>query len=491
MASAARGARLALTGWIGAQAISFVAYIVLAHLVSPRGFGEFVAGSVFINFGMLFAESGMLSALINRRDRIDEAASNAFFALIVSGLLMSGLALVASPLIGIYFRGGQASQIAAAMSGWLFLRALTIVPDALLQRRLSFARRALIDPLGALVFGVVAIVACAAGDGAWGLVIGTYASEVVEVSSTWGFARFRPRLRHASIPLWRELAAFARPVLQSEILRRIAGQLDILMLGRFSGASALGQYRNGLRLAQQPIAAFVDVGGHVLLPTLARMSQDPRAVRTVVQRVLGLASTVSVPISLASIPLGVPAAVLTLGHEWRGSGHAIAGLWGLLLGGTISSVVAESLKASNRPDLLVRMHGLGLAVTAASVCGAAIPFGLIGVATAISVSQCVIAIYGYALLVPVLSLSWRDLAAEMSRPLVASGAMVAAMFGFAALVTPLDHSELPAVALTVAEALCGGLVYAALLLQIDSRRRNDLREFMRSRLGLLQRAELG
>ena len=200
--------------------------------------------------------------------------------------------------------------------------------------------------------------------------------------------------------MWREIAAFARPVLGSEILRRIASQMDVIMLGRFSGAGTLGQYRNGFRLAAQPAQAFVDVGAYVLLPTLAHISGERRRLGSVVRRVYGVALAGAVPVSLAMIPLGVPIAVLFLGPEWRPAGHAIAALWGLLLGGMVSSVAAESSKAVGRPGLLVRIHTVNLVVTAVLVIATAIPFGLIGVASAVSASQVLVGLYAFGLLAP-------------------------------------------------------------------------------------------
>ncbi|MFL5863039.1 MAG: oligosaccharide flippase family protein [Solirubrobacteraceae bacterium] len=471
---ATRGARLALIGWGASQGLTFAAYIVLAHVISPHTFGTFTAGSILITFGILFAESGTMSALISRRDNIEAAASTAFFSLLAGGILLSLLTLAVSPLVGRFFRNPAAGSVAAALAGWLLLRAMTIVPDALLQRRFSYARRVAVDPLGAIAFAGVSIAACAAGAGIWGLVAGTYASEVVEVAAAWGFARFRPRWNLASMEMWRELAVFARPVLGSEILRRIASQMDVIMLGRFTSAATLGQYRNGYRLAAQPDQAFVDVGAYVLLPTLSHISRDAPRLSSAVRRIYGLSLAVAVPVSLATIPLGVPIAVLFLGEEWRPAGHAIAALWGLLLGGAIASVAAESSKAVGRPGLLVRIHGLNLGVTAVLVVATAIPFGLIGVASAVSVSQVLVGLYAFRQVGPHVGMRWRDLGVELASPLVASGAMIATMVVFAMAFDTLGHGVAVGFALTGGQMVLGGLVYVAALAFIDPRRRADL-----------------
>ena len=63
-------------------------YIVLARLATPEEFGQFAAASIVVNVGLLFTESGMLAALIHRRDRIEAAASTAVVSTALGGLTL-------------------------------------------------------------------------------------------------------------------------------------------------------------------------------------------------------------------------------------------------------------------------------------------------------------------------------------------------------------------------------------------------------------------
>ncbi len=476
--TAVRGARLALFGWASAQGITFIAYIVLARLATPADFGEFAAATVVVGVGNLIAESGTMAALINRRDRIEEAASTAFFSLVAGGFLLTLGALTLAPLVGLFYHSSQIGVLSAALSASVLIRMLTIVPDALLQRRLSFARRVAVDPLGSIAFAAVAIAACARGAGPWGLIAGTYASLGLQVILAWAFARKRPRWREASLAMWHELAAFGRPVLGSEILRFIAGQLDALTLGRFVGAAALGQYRNGLRLAQQPSNAFINVGAYVLLPTLARMSDQRDRLTAAVRHVFDLTFVVAQPMSVAMIPLGVPMAVLALGERWRTAGHVIAGLSFMLLGLATSAIVAEVVKAIGQPKLLVRMHAFSLTVTAALVIASGIRYGPLGVAIAMSLSACISAVYNVRILTGELELAGRELGRALAGPAVASAIMLAAMVLFSSSVDPLSHSEAAGVALTCAQAGIGLIVYLSALMIVDRQRRHDARSLL-------------
>jgi PST family polysaccharide transporter len=141
-----RGAGLAASGQALTGLLSLGSYFVLARLATPAAFGELAAGSIVVGIGLLVSESGMLGAIVQRQDRVDEAASTAFFATLLSGIALALVAALVAPLVGAFFHSGTITAVAAVLSGTIVLRQLTIVPDALLQRRFSFLRRVVLDP---------------------------------------------------------------------------------------------------------------------------------------------------------------------------------------------------------------------------------------------------------------------------------------------------------------------------------------------------------
>lgn len=464
-----------MAGYALSRGMMFGVYLVLARLVSPADFGHFAAASVITGVGALFVEGGMMSALIRQPDQQPEAASTAFFSLLLAGILTTAGAVAVAPLVGDFFRSSQVTALSATLSGVLFVQALTIIPDTLLQKRMSFKRRVAVDPLGAAAFCAASIVAAANGAGAWALVLGTYAAMLVELVAAWLFAGFLPRRRLASISMWRELASFARPVLGANILSKIATQLDVVLLGRLQGASVLGQYKNGFRIAQQPADAFVNTGSYVLLPALVRLAPEPQRLAAATRQLLDLVAAVVLPASLMLLPLGEPLAVLLLGSRWRPAGHVISALCGLLVARVTLSVTSEVLKAVGRPRLLVRMHLMSLLTMAMFVGATAAPFGLVGVGIAVSASQCVTAAYMLRYAVTLTGLDWSDLRGAAGGPLLATSAMLLAMFAFSVAASPLAHPLPLAWGLVTAETIIGGGVYVAVLLAIDRSRRQRAR----------------
>src|SRR3954454_5034770 len=184
-ARALRGSALAFGGYGLTQVLNFVAYAALARVVTPHDFGLYAAGAVISGVAMLFAESGMLAALITRVDRLEEAHKTAPAGNVVSGVGLVALSVAVSPLVGLAFGNKQVGVVSAALSGVLLIRAMSIVPDALLQRRLSFARRLLGDPLGVVAFGITGIAIVLGGAGVWAVVAASYAAMIVRTVLVW------------------------------------------------------------------------------------------------------------------------------------------------------------------------------------------------------------------------------------------------------------------------------------------------------------------
>lgn len=390
----ARGVGMAGLGYVAAQVLTLGFYLVLARLITPHEFGVFTAGSLFATFGALFTESGMMAALIHRKDRLEEAAATAVLATFAGGIAFSLASVAASPLLGLLFHDHRATEIGAAMSGVLLIRSVIVVPEALLQRRFSFLRRMVIQPVGVIALGATAIIAASNGLGAWSMVIGYYAAALIDAMLSWVLVRWRPDFRKASFGMYRELVGYGRHVLASIMVLRLNEQIPVILLGRFVGSNPLGQYRYAERMSSTSLLVVIQSASYVLFPALSRITDDRERFRQACLRSLRLMCAVAFPLGLILVPLGVPLAVIVFGEVWKDSGYATMALAGIPVGGAIVGFATEVVKADGKPQVLVNLQGVMLVVTAVAAV-ALLWMGLIGIAIATSIGA--LAAGGYAL----------------------------------------------------------------------------------------------
>lgn len=465
-----RGVGISGLGYLGTQILTLGVFLVLARLATPTDFGELAAGSILVSVGILFTESGMSSALIHRPDRVDEAAATATVSTFTAGVVLSLVALALSPVVGIVFDSDTVAKVAAATSGLLLLRTIPLVPTALLQRKFSFVRRVIVEPLGVVVFAVTAIIATANDMGVWGLVLGYYAQAVSDVILSWWLAHWRPKLRLASFSMWRELIAYGRHVFVASAVIRGANELPVLLIGRYVGTAPLGQYRYASRLATTPLAAMLAAASYVLFPAFARIADDPARFRHAFVRSLRWVSLLGIPIGLILIPLGEPLATLVFGRQWEEAGRAAAALALFPAAGALGSVVAESFQALGRPQLLTKMHAIE-AVIGGGAMLALLPFDLIGICIGVSIGVLAGACYALLRIRSLIGISGREIGAEILPPILAALAMVVALVPLEHLVlNAADRSVAVGLGLVTLELAAGGLVYLlALRVLVPSR----------------------
>jgi O-antigen/teichoic acid export membrane protein len=440
---------------------------VLARLAAPQVFGVFAAGSLIVGTGTILVESGMLAAVIHRRDRLEETLHTAFVATVLGGVGLTALALAASPLVGALFSSRQIGLVAAAMSGTLFLTAGTVVPDAILQRRFSFLRRVVVDPLGVIAFGIVGIATLAAGLGVWGLVAASYASQLTQIVAAWGASGFRPDVRRASFGLWRELAGYGRHVLAGAFIDHVSLAVNTFLLGRFVNTGALGQYRYAARFAILPHELAVTAGSYVLFPAFARIAVERERLERAFRRSLRWMLTGVVPVSLLLLPLGQPLVVLLLGERWRPAGVTLAIL--CLASGprVLGSVSGESLKAAGRPDVLPPLHLLE-AVLSIGLMVALLPLGLGGIAAGVVTASIVADATALVTATRVQRFHAKAIAAIVWPPYVSGAIMVGVVLALDRIVLHAErHGIVAGLAIVSAEALAGLAVYLTCLVTLS------------------------
>src|SRR5262249_38825145 len=202
-------------------------YLVTARLGTPPEFGLFPAGLVLVGLARLYTDSGMLSALVYRRDRLEEAAATAVVATFLAGLLLALLMLALAPVIGSFFGSETVTGVAAAAAGLALLRTIALGPATVLQARVPFLPPRVVEPGSVLAFGVTGVVLTANGLGVWGLVIAQYASFLVNAVLSWGLVRWRPQLRLASFAMWRELISYGRHTIAATTVIRVGEEIPV------------------------------------------------------------------------------------------------------------------------------------------------------------------------------------------------------------------------------------------------------------------------
>jgi len=364
--------------YIVGKLLSFVTTVILARLLLPEEFGLVGYATVVIQYLEVINTLGMGTAVISRRDKLDEAANAAFAISAVLGVGLYAVAWVGAPFIAAYFREPAVTALLRVVALVLPLSAVGAIPGALIQRDLRFGINVIPDLSSSLAKGGVSIVLAWQGFGVWSLVWGQITSTLVASILQWIFARWRPA-RCYDRQVTREMLSFGGHIIAVGFIGALLNNVDYLIVGRMLGAVALGVYTLAYRMPELVIRSINLVVGRVAHPVLSRWQWSSAELRAMYLRYLRYTAMVIFPAGVGLALLSAPIIRVFYTAEWE---LAIPVMRWISLAVTIAAmghIFGVLYKSINRPDILNKLALIKLPVTIGVLWYSA-RWGIVGVA---------------------------------------------------------------------------------------------------------------
>ncbi len=399
-----------------------VTMAVLARVLTPQEFGIAAFATLVVAYLSVLTDLGFGAALIQRRDDVDEAADTVFTINVVLGALLTAVTFIAAPLVADFFREPMVVPLLRVLSLTFILESLGSVQLVMLRKQLAF-RRKLVPDLGrAIVKGVVAISAAAAGLGAWALVWGQLAGVTAAVVLAWVVTPSRPRLRiHRKMV--RPLGRFGAPLVVTDIQYAIWLNLDYVVVGRMLGDVALGVYTLAYRLPELLIQSVWRVLATTLFPLFSRVQDRMDLLRQGYLASVRYTQTVIVPMCIGMFITAEPIVLTVFGPQWSEAVPVLRVMAVFSLVTSIGVNAGDVYKALGRTGVLARLATLELFILVpALVWGAR--WGIVGVAWAHAIVAAVDASIRLVVANRILGTTFTDIGRQL-KPSFLSGAWLA------------------------------------------------------------------
>lgn len=355
---AARGAAWFATSAIAVKGLQTIVLLIAAAVLAPSALGLLSLGAMVTNVAQTFADLGTAIGLVYWRGDERRAARTSLTLTAAASLLVAAAVWVAAPWLADALRAGpDAEWVIRALISVLPCYGLASVPQELLRRRMSFARRIVPDVASATVGGALSIWLVLAGHGLAGVVIGQVVQGVLTPVLTWLVGSF-------VVPGWnagdaRGLLRYGGHITAGGALRLIVLNVDYVAVSRVLGPTALGRYSLAFRLAYLPYLNIAFVIAGAAFPYLCRLTGVD--VGRATTRILASSMTLLAPVCTG---IALFADQLTLlGARWQGAIPAVRwlSLWAALL--SLAYFLQIALNSVGRPRstmLLQLLHLAGL-----------------------------------------------------------------------------------------------------------------------------------
>jgi PST family polysaccharide transporter len=299
-------------------ALKVVVLVLLTRLLSPADFGLVSAGLIVVSVSLNFSQLGLGPAVVQRAELEPRHISTAFLASTCFGLLIFATVWLTAPLLAGFFHMSHLVPVLRAL-GLLFpIAGIGTVPESVLQRELRFRLLANRDVVAYGVgYGAVGVALALLGWGVWALVAAqlTQAGLRTVILMTAAPPSLRARPTWASF--W-ELMEYGVGQSAARLGMIGANQADNLVVGRWLGAVALGEYSRAFQLVSVPVTLLGDVVDKVLFPTMARVQDDARRLAAAYLEGTALLALVTLPVGVMSAVLAPDLVAVAFGSRWSG-----------------------------------------------------------------------------------------------------------------------------------------------------------------------------
>lgn len=348
-----RGVIWSSLAWGANRIVVFVLTLVLARLLVPEDFGVVTAGMTIITFLEVGLDLGVGSTVVQDQDAgITDRVRSAFaLNLVTAGLVTVGC-IAAAPAIARFF-GVTDVGLFRLLFLYPLLRGAGQVHDAVLKRDLQFRKRMAVDVLRAVTRVAVSLPLAVAGFGAWSIVLGLLAAEVVGTATCWVLVRMRPRFRFDRATVT-SLLRFGVVLVVARAVGTVQANADYLVVGNRLGLEPLGYYTVAYRLPELLLANLYWVFTAVAFPVYSRAYREGiDTLRRTALRALMLLCLFGFPVGAGLAIVARDAVLVLFSARWAPAAVPMALISLGLAAMAVAPACGDIAPAVGRPGLLL------------------------------------------------------------------------------------------------------------------------------------------
>lgn len=354
----------------------FAFIVVLMRLLGPQNYGIISQAAIFIAIAQLFVHFGMAASIIQSPSLSEKEAGTAFWMNIGLALAITVTLIFCAPLIASLFDTEELTSVIRLLTISIIIKSITIVPIALLTRKLQFRALSITEILSTLISGTLGVAAALWGAGYWALVVQAICLEVCTLIIIFMISGF-PELGWSSSTA-RRLWSFSSRLMGADLVNYASSNSDKFLIGWFLGPIALGLYSLAFRVLQFVLQICGQIGG-VILPTFCRLQEDRERLARVFLEVTESVAIAICPLMVLIVmcaPIGVPA---VFGEAWVGATVPFQLLAAMTVPYVLVAFMGPLTVAVGRPDLEF-LWGVATAVMSLVAFAIGLLWGIVGVA---------------------------------------------------------------------------------------------------------------
>lgn len=281
----------------GAQGVTFVVSLILARLLDPEVYGIVALVTVFTSILNVFIDSGMGSALIQKKDADDLDFSSVFYFNIVMCSVLYGIMFFAAPAIANFYNNEALIPVVRVVSLNLVISGVKNIQYSYVSKHMMFKKFFFSTLGGTIGAAVIGIAMAYMGCGVWAIIVQGLFNSTVDAIILWITVEWRPKWMFSFTRL-KALLSFGWKLLTSNLLDSIYNNLRSIIIGKMYSTGDLSFYNKGKSFPQLVIENVNSSISSVLFPAMSNVSRNTTAVRSMTRRAMKTSIYVIAPLMM-------------------------------------------------------------------------------------------------------------------------------------------------------------------------------------------------
>lgn len=299
----------------GKMGISLISNIVLARLLMPEDYGTIGMLTIFISVSMVFIDSGLGNALIQKTKVTEEDNSTIFFFNLLMSVLLYLILYCFAPMIARFYDTEILCRMLRIYGLVLIINSLSIIQTVRLRKQLKFKTLTITSLIAVIVSTVIGIYMAFKGFGAWTLVYMNLIDNIVRSSLLWMQCKWLPKMTFSFSSL-KSLFGFGGYLLANSLLFTFRRNVLSVVLGKLYSARDLGMYTQAKKLEDIPVSGISAVVEQVSFPVFSKLKDDDERYRHMQRKSLITLGFMCIPLMFLIMVIAKPVIVFLYTEKW-------------------------------------------------------------------------------------------------------------------------------------------------------------------------------
>lgn len=329
--------------------------LVLARILTPKDYGVLAIVLVFINLSTVFIESGLPTALIQKKNTDQKDFSSVFFVSLAISLVIIAILWVCAPLIANFYEDGRLTDFVRVSSFILLVGVYNSVQLSVLARRMEFKKNFISSLIGVVASAIVGIWMAVRGYGVWALVANYMVNICINTFTLSFLVRWRPHFV-CSLGRIKPLFKFGYKILLARMILNFSNDLYSLVIGKKFTKAGLGYYETGNKIPFVATTALASAIISVLLPAFSKIQDDLPSIKDLVSKSYKVSSFFIFPLMALLCVSARPLIEFLLTSKWEMAVPFMQIGCGIFIFVPMINCVNQSYNALGRSDVFLSIE---------------------------------------------------------------------------------------------------------------------------------------